>query len=388
MKDSIEIKDNEIIDVVDEFDYSTQQDSYNECFIKWRKNKENPYAYNFVSNKKESVFVDGQGFVSKSPEEAESEVLYRVLYVIGIAMLSIVLIEDVLDKVLVQILHAFGVDIHNSFFNSVIYGGRTEVVVVMIIITLLKLVVPLGITHAKFKMPPKLSFPSALKDSGELFATIATAMIVSVILGIPSAYSYETKEIYTFFKMWEADVSVWGNEEFIIYTILDVIVVSVMFEALYRGAMFHALRQFGDVYAIIITSLLSGLITRDYSTMLGTILISFVAASGALRSGTIFSAISARIIYKMYMLALTIIETDTGSNMYLTRNMFMIGVFVLGLLIFGIVSLNKERRTRRTVAKFKDYLSLKSKLLIPIKVLPISAVIAISVLAAAMYYFV
>ncbi len=33
-----------IVDVIDEFDYSTQNESYNEKFRKWRKKKENPFA--------------------------------------------------------------------------------------------------------------------------------------------------------------------------------------------------------------------------------------------------------------------------------------------------------------------------------------------------------
>ena len=43
-----------IINVVDQFDYSTQNDNYNAKFRAWRKNKENPYAFNFKLNRKES----------------------------------------------------------------------------------------------------------------------------------------------------------------------------------------------------------------------------------------------------------------------------------------------------------------------------------------------
>ena len=49
---------NTIISVVDQFDYSTQNQTYNENFIKWRKDKDNPYAFNFELDRRESVFVE------------------------------------------------------------------------------------------------------------------------------------------------------------------------------------------------------------------------------------------------------------------------------------------------------------------------------------------
>ena len=92
MKTVADKSNSEIIDVINEFDYSTQNESYNKQFIEWRRNKDNPYAYNLVMNSKESVFVDGQGFVNKSAPAVESEVLGNVLYVIGIALLAITVI--------------------------------------------------------------------------------------------------------------------------------------------------------------------------------------------------------------------------------------------------------------------------------------------------------
>lgn len=385
MKETIEKNNSEIIDVIDEFDYSTQQESYNKHFIAWRKNKNNPYAYNFVLNKKESVFIDGEGFVGRSAEEAESETLSRILYIIGIAMLSVVLIENVFDKLFVQILDAFGVNIHGTFFNSVIYGGRTEVVVILIIVTLMKLIVPMGIIHSRFRMPLRLRFPMSLSDPRELFGAIAASMIVSVVSGIPSAYSDESKEIYAFFKTYDADISVWGQEEFLIYTIFDVIVVSILFELLYRGEMFHALRQFGDVFAVIFTSVISGIVTQDYRIMASTMLISAVSSIGALRGGTVFTAIAVRVVYKMYMLALMIIEMNTSENMFLTRNFFMICVFITGLLVYGLVLLSMKRREKKTFADCNCQLSLKKKLFLPFKILPLSAVIVVCLLAAAIY---
>ncbi|MCD7890414.1 MAG: hypothetical protein LUG26_01145 [Ruminococcus sp.] len=164
MKFSNEKHDTDIINVVDDFDYSTQGECYNKHFIEWQKRKNNPYAYNFTLNKKESVFVDGEGFANKSASEAEMSTLNCILFVIGVALLCSVIIYDVLDKVVVEILDAVGVNIHNALVSSVIYGGKAEILAILIIFTVAKFGVPLLIIHMKFKIPHQVRCPHMMND--------------------------------------------------------------------------------------------------------------------------------------------------------------------------------------------------------------------------------
>ena len=101
-----------IIDVVEEFDYSTQNESYNKNFRKWRKNKNNPYAFNFSTNKKERIFIDGKGFVSNSPAESEHETISRIFFIIGTAMLLWVTIDNIIGKMIIYFLDITGVNVH------------------------------------------------------------------------------------------------------------------------------------------------------------------------------------------------------------------------------------------------------------------------------------
>lgn len=388
MKNITEQNAPEIIDVVSEFDYSTQNDSYNEYFKKWRKDKSNQYAYNTVVNRKESVFIEGQGFINKSISENESNILGKTLYIIGIVVLIIVFTENFLGKLCVQLLEFLGVNIHNSFINLTIYGGCHEIVIFLITITLIKLIVPLIIMRRKLKMPSKLKYPCILNHPSELIGAIAVTLIVSAVMSIPSAYTYETKEIYNFFKAYNADVSVWGQGEFLVYTIFDIIIVSVLSEALFRGGMFNALRQYGDLYAIIITSIISGVITQNLREIPGAILISMVASVGMLRSGTIFTAVSVKIVYKMYVLAMAIIEVDSSDNMFLIKNFFILTAFLTGVIIFGIIYFGNSRNKRKAFAEVKTYISLKRKLIIACKTLPLVSGVFICLLASIVVIFI
>ncbi len=371
-----------IINVIDEYDYSTQQEDYNKHFIAWRKNKDNPYAYNLSIDKKESIYIVGQGFIDTSVSDAELTILSRILKVIGVAILTLLIIEDVFDKLFVALLDLLGVDIHCSISSALIYGGRTEVVVTLIFITLIKFTVPLAIVNKKFKMPKQIRRPCQLRDISELISAICVTMMLSVIASYAFGFLEEMKGIYSFFLGHNADVSVWNQTEFIAYAFVDIVVLSVATELLFRGAMLTALRQFGDVYAIIITSVLTGLSSQNLTSMFGVMGISAVCAIGTLRSGSIMTAVFTRMSYKIYLLTLTIIDSKCTENIELIRNLYMLTVFVISAVLFLALFITKERRKRPFFAKHKKHTSMRCKLICTIRTVPIAAFIAISLFVA------
>ncbi|MDD6278685.1 MAG: CPBP family intramembrane metalloprotease [Oscillospiraceae bacterium] len=371
-----------VINVIDEFDYSTQSDSYNKRFIAWRKEKSNPYAFNYSVNGKESVFIDGKGFVNTSVAEIESVILGRLLSLIGASVLIMAAVDNVFQKLFIQLLDLLGVNVHESFYNSVIYGGCTEVTAVLIVVTSLKLLIPLIFLRRKLRMPVRLAYPLELKNGKELILAIAAALIISVITSIPRAYSEGTKELFEFFRAYNTDVSMWGQQEFLIYSLFDIIAVPILFECIFRGSMFTALRQFGDVYAVIISSVISGLVMNDPYSMLVMMLVSYVAAVGALRSGTIYTAIVVHVINRVFSLALALVETSTSQNMYIYRNLAMVAVFVAGVVLFAVVANSKGVKHVRGIAKDSSRIPLAVKLLGSFKVLIFSAAVLICLIAA------
>lgn len=370
-----------VTDVVDEFDYSTQSESYNRRFSEWRKDKNNPYVFFYSINRKESVFIEGKGFVNTTPSEVESRILGRLLSLIGAALLAMIFISKVLGKLFIYLLDISGVNIHEVFYSSVIYGGRKEVTAVMIITTTLKLMIPMLIINSQLKMPRRLARPLELRDPKELIIAIALALIASIVVSIPNAYSPDPRNLFEFFRAYNADFSVWEQNEFIIYTFFDVIVVSILFEILFRGSMFTALRQYGDVYAVIISSLAACLAANDIQSMIATLIFSVVSSIGLLRTGTIYTAIVVHIIYKLYALALNLIETSTSPKMYLYRNISMVTLFVLCIFALWILLRFDDVKSKRTFARYTSSIRLKVKLAESFRTIIFSAAVLICLLA-------
>lgn len=375
-------KEKNIIDVVEEFDYSTQNENYSISFRKWRKNRNNPFAFNFSVNKKESIFIDGKGFVNNSPAISERETISRIFFIIGSAMLMWVTIDNIIGKMIIYLLDFLGMNIHTTFFSTSCYGGSIEIVTTMIVITLIKIYVPALYIHFRLKMPLRVEFMSTMTHPTELISAIAMSLIVCTITSIPDAYSSSAKEIYSYFKSIDTDISVWGQAEYVIYTIFDVIIMSVSTEILFRGAIFSALRQFGDIFAIAATSVTAALLTQNFQDMPSVLLISVIASVGMLKSGSIFTAFAVSTIFKMYQLTIVIIEASTSENMFIIRNLVMTIIFILSIITVLIINFTKKHRNKKYFAGYNSEISIKERFTHSLKSFPFAAVTAVCLISA------
>lgn len=371
-----------IIDVVEEFDYSTQNENYSKSFRKWRKSRNNPFAFNFSVNKKESIFIDGKGFVNNSPAVSERETISRIFFIIGSAMLMWVTIDNIIGKMIIYLLDILGLNIHTTFFSTSCYGGSIEIVTAMIIITLIKIYIPALYIHRKLKMPFRVEFMSTMTHPTELISAIAMSLVVCTITSIPDAYSSSAKEIYSYFKSIDTDISVWGQTEYVIYTIFDVIIMSVSTEILFRGAIFSALRQFGDIFAIAVTSVTAALLTQNFQDMPSVLFISVIASVGMLKSGSIFTAFAVSTVFKMYQLTIVIIEASTSENMFLIRNLIMTIIFILSIITTVIVNFTKKHRNKKYFAGYNSEIPIRERLIYSFKSFPFAAVAAVCMISA------
>lgn len=362
-----------LIDVTENFDYSGQSPEYISAYKKWRKNPDNPFAFNYIKNKNEITFSESEGFVKTIPEEKEREVLSKILYIFGTVLIVSLFIQFVFAKILIAFLDYIGINIHNSFLNYSIYGGQKEIMSVMIAVTFLKFCLPMFIIKKTLKMPVKASLPCKLQSSKNLFFCIALSMIVSVLTSISRAYSDTTKEYFNFFNCYSNEFSLINQTVLVIYMFLDIIAVSIMSEFLFHGAVFQALRQFGDLYAVLVCALFSALMSNDIASMPSVFAVSFVAGISVLRSGTVFTAVAVQITNKIYLFALTIIELSF-SDMNLKRGYFMVFCFLISTVIASIIwnTMDKEYALKKNLSTF---LTAKQKFTLIFSTLPTFTVI-------------
>ncbi|MBP7185550.1 MAG: CPBP family intramembrane metalloprotease [Ruminococcus sp.] len=369
----------QLIDVVEEYDYDTQYEQYNRYYKNWRKNKQNPFAFNFEMNRKESVYIEGKGFKVPSLLDAESEVIGHIMHVVGIAMLMWIFIDNIIGKAAIQILDHFGIDIHANFLSDGVHGSPKEIVTFFIAVSFLKVLVPTIYMKKMFKVPKEVRFMNVMNHPSDLIRAIATSLAVSVITTLPNIYNGTNSQLYNYFTTLDTDISVWGQTEFVAYTIYDIIILSIITEMFFHSAVFAPLRQFGDFFAIGVTAVVAGLLAQDAAEVPAAILITIVAGSGMIRSGSIYTAFFVRIVYKMYRLAIVIIETDTSSNMYLDRNLFMLVLFSLAIGTVLFIRLMSGKR--ECYSKYYSEIPETKRIRAAVKAYPFPVVACLCILA-------
>lgn len=375
---------NDVINVIDQFDYSTQNEQYNKEYRSWRLKKNNRYAFTFEGNRKESVYIDSRGFVKKTARETENDVLAKIFYTIGIGLLMFVVFDDLLSKLIIILLGKIGVNLNTTFSSGSIYGGSWEIAAALMINGFLRAIIPLTYFHLKFKLPLCNEIMWKLRSPGALFGAISMAFIVFAATNLPDAYSTETKEVFTFFAAGRADISVLDQTEFLVYLIFDVLIIPIITQLLFCGAMFAVLRQFGDAFAIMMTSLSAALMTQDIRSMPVVFLVTAVCGYGMLASGTIFTAFSINILYKMFLTAIATIESIESPYMPIYRNLFMSAVLIaggIGLFLYLRFSLKKSGPH---LAVYSSEVPFSKRVLSSAKTFPYSAVAIICLVYAVM----
>lgn len=382
MSDKVKIENNAVINVIEDLDPTVQRKEYNDLFRKWRKQKNNSCGFKFETNTRERIYNDSRGFENKSLKDAERSALRHIMRRIGYAMLIYIVIEKIIGTSIIALLDLIGFDIHTNLFSPSVYGGSAEIVAVILSISCISLIAPSIYLHKKMKMPLRVEFMSTVNDSLEILSSIGMALVVCTIVCLPSAYSSDTKDIYNYFKTIDADVSVWGQGEFVVYIIFEVLIFAVLTEVLLRGAIFGALRQFGDRFAIIMTSIVAALLMGDLYEIPAEVLISIVASVGMLRSGTIVSAFFVRIIYKLYQFTLVILQGENSPEMVLHRNFFMIAVFITGVVLTASIQLSKGRKDKKVLADYSSEVRASNRFAYALRMSPFTAVAGVCFIQA------
>ncbi|MBR1528729.1 MAG: hypothetical protein IJ642_05460 [Oscillospiraceae bacterium] len=295
-----------VIDVVEDFSCPYQTDAYQEAFRSWRRKKQNPYAFRFTKNPKETAFSESQSSAIQSPAQTEQRVLSRLGSLIGYAMICYLIIENILDKFVVLLMQFLHLHIEIVFSGeSRLYGDETLVFWVALSIQFLKYLVPTLMLQAVLKLPVQVSIPLKIRKPNKLLSGFALVMLLSAGLGMLSAPMSADLEKYRLM----AGTTNPGNYKIIIYILMTIFILPLITELLLHGCMFQILRQFGDLFAAVSTALLAAALTHNFFDALRIGLIHLTISYYLIHTGSFWSAACLRIVHEIYMFAIFYLET-------------------------------------------------------------------------------
>ncbi len=326
-----------VIDVANERTYQNQNQDYNKAYAKWRSNTENPYAYRYVRDIREHSYVAGEGFLQNRAGAAENIALRKCLGLVGIIMLIMLAFDAV---------NFFFVKASNSQYvgNMVMHSAKQNnakdniplwLAVSFAAITTARFLV--GILLVKFitKIPLKVTLPHT-KDKTLIICNSVVIMLMVMVIGRISIYVISN--IMSFFGIDSVYAFMMNSSDPKIITIsicLNCIIVPILCEVFFRGFILQLFRQFGDPFAILVSSVLCGFSFYDMAYIGYAICCSVILGLFTIRTGSIFTPIFMHIFSSAcnYLLSSVALHNTVASR--IVEISICALIVLLALIVYG-----------------------------------------------------
>ena len=337
-------KNNEyLIDVAAKHKYRNQSKEYQETYHRWRNDPSNPYGYSFVHDSRIRTYVDGEGFYEETADVNERRALQNCYRLTGVTML--IMIAVVLVKYTVLDL-AFGVRYagrtYYSDLNSVARGISDSAAYALLALNLLEYLLPIAFLKAATRMPSKIAVP--LKKSKVSMTN--SVMMMLVIMSIGRLYNSFCAYILNLGKIdmpYFDYIRAESPTALVICGIGQHVILPILIEIVYRGYFLQLFRQFGDNFAVIITSAFSCFMLYDIAQMGYTFCVGIFTGIITIRSGTIKNACIMRMIARGATYLMTFMSGITGEfGTQVIQLSFSLVIFICSMFVY--VRINTNRR--------------------------------------------
>ena len=337
----MEKKENYLIDIAKDKTYQNQFDDYHKEFSEWRSRKDNPYGYSFVHDMREHTYVDGEGYFQKKADAAEKVALTKCLGLLGATMLVMLFIDALIAFVFYRMfndsslmaIHYSELDSQKTFFTPIIatiFGAATT----------FKYFVGLWIFIHFSKIPLKVAIPSPKRSK----ISKSGIYLILVIMVMGKIGTYLINKLFGLMNVDCVYDLAFHNPDSIladaIFVFFNCILVSIVSEFLFRGAILQMFRQFGDTYALIISVIAFSFTYYEISSMGYASLLSAVLGLYTLKTGSIKSAVIMRIVASIASYSLTCVVMDHYSYGRIAVSCIYAFTLVIAAFIFARLMCN------------------------------------------------
>lgn len=302
--------DEYLIDIASGHKYENQTDEYCEEYSKWRMNKENPYGYQFVHDTREHTYVEGAGFLEKKPAQAERKSLIKCCTLLGIALISMILIDFAKVALLKYV---FNFTDGTTMYYSGLYKKEIfapQVLIINMIFGILKYLVPIILMKRISKIPRKVMVPFSGKKGDYIFNCV---IIMLAVVAIGRISNYVFAHLLNFVRMDSVYYDYLYSDNLSVmltFAVCQCFIVPIFMEIFFRGVVLQTFRQFGDLFAVMLTSIVSCLCSYNFSQMVYVFCASVVVGVFTIKTGSIQTAFAMRIAGRSMTYFITYVMTS------------------------------------------------------------------------------
>lgn len=357
-----EFEEEHIIDTAKDFYCSCQDKEYNDSYYKWRATPDNPYSFQYVNNTKEHVYIDGKGFVEQNPKKIERESLAKYAFLLGGVLSLYFAIEIFGEGLMCLIYRLFGGDVSWSVVSGMSGGSEFLTTLNNIIVGTLKRILPIAIFMRVTKFPIVNAIPVKVVQQKPHRLAIPFAMVmVAVVSFLNQMYMnvLEYLQISESSAQFYFPSSAAGQSAMIL---ADLLIVPVISELCQRGIIMQSLRQYGDGFALLFTSLIAAFMAHDITQSCSIFIMALCIGYFVMETGSIKTGIIMRITYRTCVYAQFLFPYFIpAGNINFVNCCYLLALVIVGAV--WLVIAVKDKRNFIRLKMNKTYLSAKEKIL-------------------------
>lgn len=366
-----ESKPDYILDVTKTSSYQNQTEEYYQLYGKWRSKEKNPFGYSYVKDVREHTYVDGKGFVSDGPDKAERKSLVACFNLIGL-LLIISQVFSLIENIIISKINNFSIYSTNFYLDATYIDNVSfSVVLVSCVASILKLCVPIGLFFAITKFPKIVAMPKAKKTDYEMSISGVSFILMATMLcrAANIMLNFFTEKIGINFSNVEF-IDTLDIKSIIIYCVCEYFIVGVLTEILFRGVILQFFRQFGDLFAIIVSCIANVVFCADISQLGSVALTSVVLALFTIRTGSITTAICMRLASKVVDMIVTMgVSSVSGDIKILVE-----GAVAVAIISFALATYSRmisSKMVNFNVSDSYTHLTMKEKFVLMVSSVPV-----------------
>ncbi len=313
-------------------------------------NSDNPYAYNYVHDTRELVYLDGVGFLSEESDETEKKYLEKNAAIIAFSLLLFICIGFLGNILCAIIMKNLGFCTYDKILFDVAYSSDTAKSVSMLIVDTLKVLGSMLFLNAFLKLPKAVFSPFKITNKPIFKLAVPVIAIITVL-------AFVMNEIFSIFMndfgintvVNSINYPTFSISSTIIGGICSIIIFPFIFEVYLHGLIMQSLRQFGDGFALIATAAISAVLVQNFFEFFSVFCISicigyFVLKTGSILTGIIMFGLHRAILFFTQIIRQTLPPTLSELIVYSLLFIMMVSGFVYVLNSItkrrGLIGLN------------------------------------------------
>ncbi len=284
-----------MVDIAKEKVYINQDEEYYEEYTKWRNDPENRFAYSFQHDSREHTYVDGEGFADRLAQTEEKSALTSCFSYLG-GLLLLILLFQIIQYFLMH--HVFDSD----FIGWIYFSQRSsfspisaDQEIVYCAVRLTAYVTAALVSASVLKMPRKVVLPNEKVSLSLMGFGISLSLIFLILarvfdMSIAKVFGMAGIDMCSYSYAYSENIAAQC-----FYLSMEIFFVPLLAEIIFRGFVLQLFRQFGDYFAVLISSFACAVIYHDVSEMLFMFSFGMIFGSLVLRSGSLKLSIVVRI---------------------------------------------------------------------------------------------